>query len=110
MDHLPLIANTPPSPKEEWECRLIMKSYHGVAIFIKKELLLLIIGGIFVWEAISVILQVFFFRFTGKRVFLMAPFHHHLQLKGWSESKVTIRFWIIAFILAVIGLGTLKIR
>ena len=82
----------------------------AVAVFIKKELLLLIIGGIFVWEAISVILQVISFRLTGKRVFLMAPFHHHLQLKGLSESKVTARLWIVAFILALIGLSTLKIQ
>jgi phospho-N-acetylmuramoyl-pentapeptide-transferase len=81
-----------------------------VAIVIKSELTLLIIGGIFVWEASSVIIQVVLYRMTGKRVFLMAPFHHHLQLKGWSESKVTVRLWIVAFILALIGLSTLKLR
>ncbi|HNV86312.1 MAG TPA: phospho-N-acetylmuramoyl-pentapeptide-transferase [Candidatus Omnitrophota bacterium] len=82
----------------------------AIAIFIKKELVLLIVGGIFAWEALSVILQVISFKTTGKRIFLMSPFHHHLQLKGWPESKVTIRLWIIAFILALIGLGTLKLR
>ncbi|MFC1809182.1 phospho-N-acetylmuramoyl-pentapeptide-transferase [Candidatus Omnitrophota bacterium] len=81
-----------------------------VAILIKQELLLIIVGGIFVWEAISVILQIVSVRFTGKRMFLMSPFHHHLQLKGWPESKVTIRLWIISFILALIGLSTLKLR
>lgn len=82
----------------------------AVALFTKMELLLPIIGGVFVWEALSVILQVASFQWRGKRIFRMAPFHHHLQLGGWEESKVTIRFWIIAFILALIGLGTLKIR
>ncbi len=81
-----------------------------VAILIKNELVLLIVGGIFVWEALSVMLQVASFRLFGKRIFLMSPYHHHLQLKGWPESKVTIRLWIIAFILALIGLGTLKLR
>lgn len=82
----------------------------AVAILIKHELVLLIVGGVFVWEALSVILQVLSFRLTGRRIFLMSPFHHHLQLKGWPESKVTIRLWIVAFILALIGLSTLKLR
>lgn len=82
----------------------------AVAILIKNELILIIVGGIFVIEALSVILQVAFFKSTGKRLFLMAPFHHHLQLKGWAESKVTTRLWIISFILALIGLSTLKLR
>lgn len=82
----------------------------AVALFIKKELLLLIVGGIFVWEALSVIVQVISFKFFKKRIFLMSPFHHHLQLLGWPESKVTVRLWIIAFILSIVGLSTLKIR
>ncbi len=82
----------------------------AVALFIKKELVLLIVGGIFVWEALSVILQVLSFKIRGKRIFRMAPFHHHLQLKGWHESKVTVRLWIIGFILALIGLASLKLR
>jgi len=81
-----------------------------VAIFIKSELVLLLIGGIFVWEALSVMIQVFSFKIFKKRVFLMSPFHHHLQLMGWPESKVTIRLWIVAFILALVGLSTLKLR
>lgn len=81
-----------------------------VAILIKSELVLLIVGGIFVWEALSVILQVFSFRIFGKRIFRMSPYHHHLQLLGLSESKVTIRLWIVAFILALAGLSTLKLR
>ncbi len=81
-----------------------------VAILIKSELVLLVVGGIFVWEALSVIIQVFSFRVFGKRVFLMSPYHHHLQLKGLPESKVTIRLWIVAFILALVGLSTLKLR
>ena len=81
-----------------------------VAILIKKEAILLVVGGIFVWEALSVILQVFSFKNFGKRIFLMSPFHHHLQLKGWPESKVTIRLWIIAFILALVGMSMLKLQ
>ena len=81
-----------------------------VAVIIKKELLLFIVGGIFVFEALSVIIQVFSFKTRGKRVFLMSPAHHHFQLKGWHESKVIIRFWIIAIFLALFTLVTLKIR
>lgn len=82
----------------------------AIAVLVKKELVLAIVGGVFAWEAISVILQVTSFKLRKKRIFLMSPFHHHLQLKGWPESKVTIRLWIIALILAVIGLSTLKVR
>jgi phospho-N-acetylmuramoyl-pentapeptide-transferase len=81
-----------------------------IAVLIKKEMVLVIIGGVFVWEALSVMLQVASFKMFRKRIFLMSPFHHHLQLKGWPESKVTIRLWIVAMILAVIGLSTLKVR
>ena len=81
-----------------------------VSLFIKKELLLILAGGIFVVEALSVILQVGSFKLRGKRIFKVAPFHHHLQAKGWSESKVTIRLWIVAAILALLSLATLKIR
>jgi phospho-N-acetylmuramoyl-pentapeptide-transferase len=83
---------------------------------LKKEFLLLIIGGVFVWEAVSVILQVGYFRWTkkttgeGKRLFLMAPIHHHFELKGWPESRVVIRFWIIGILLALFSLTTFKIR
>ena len=82
----------------------------AIAILTKKELVLLIIGGVFVWEALSVILQVVSFRLFKRRIFLMSPFHHHLQLRGWPESKVTVRLWIISFILALVGLSTLKLR
>ena len=81
-----------------------------VAILIKKELLLILLGGIFVAEALSVIAQVVSFRLTGKRVFRMAPLHHHFQLEGWTESKVTVRFWIVGAILVLLSLGTLKLR
>jgi len=81
-----------------------------VAILIKKELLLLIVGGIFVAEALSVMLQVIWYKSTGKRLFRMAPIHHHFELKGWPESKVTVRFWIISIILALLSLSTLKLR
>lgn len=81
-----------------------------LAILTKKELVLLVVGGVFVWEALSVILQVASFKLFKRRIFLMSPFHHHLQLKGWPESKVTVRLWIVSFILALIGLSTLKLR
>jgi phospho-N-acetylmuramoyl-pentapeptide-transferase len=81
-----------------------------IAVLIKKELLLLIVGGVFVMEAVSVILQVGSFKLRGKRIFAMAPIHHHFEMRGWPESKVTIRFWIIAVICALIGLGSLKLQ
>jgi len=81
-----------------------------VAACIKKEMLLLVVGGIFVFEAISVILQVGSFKLRRRRIFLMAPFHHHLQMKGWHEPKIVIRFWIVAAILALFTLATLKLR
>jgi len=81
-----------------------------VALIIKKELLLVVVGGIFVVEAFSVILQVTSFRWRKKRIFLMAPLHHHFQLKGLSEPKVIVRFWIVAAICALLSLATLKIR
>ena len=81
-----------------------------VAIFIKKELLLFLVGGIFVIEALSVVLQIVWFKTTRKRLFLMAPIHHHFQLLGWKESKITIRFWIVAIILALFSLATLKLQ
>jgi phospho-N-acetylmuramoyl-pentapeptide-transferase len=82
-----------------------------IALLVKQELLLLIIGGVFVMESISVILQVTSYKYRGgKRIFLMAPIHHHFEKKGWSETQVTIRFWIISIICAIVGLATLKIR
>ncbi|MGB5841568.1 MAG: phospho-N-acetylmuramoyl-pentapeptide-transferase, partial [Brucella anthropi] len=81
-----------------------------VAVATKHEIVLAIIGGLFVVEALSVIIQVGSFKLTGKRVFLMAPIHHHFEKKGWTESQVVIRFWIVAIILAMIGLSTLKLR
>jgi len=81
-----------------------------VAIMIRQELVLLIMGGVFVMEAVSVIVQVISFKTTGKRVFRMAPIHHHFELKGWPEPRVIVRFWIITVILVLIGLSTLKIR
>ncbi len=82
----------------------------AIAILIKKELLLVIVGGVFVAEALSVILQVASYRLRAKRIFKMAPLHHHFELSGWDESKVVIRFWIIGAICALITLSTLKIR
>jgi phospho-N-acetylmuramoyl-pentapeptide-transferase len=81
-----------------------------VAILIKQELVLVIVGGVFVIEALSVIVQVISFRARGKRVFAMAPLHHHFEIKGWSETQVTIRFWILSIIFALLGVATLKIR
>ncbi len=82
----------------------------GVAIITKHELVLAIIGGLFVLETVSVIVQVVSFKLTGRRVFRMAPLHHHFEQKGWAESTIVIRFWIIATILALVGLSTLKLR
>lgn len=81
-----------------------------VAVIAKHELLLIIVGGIFVVETVSVIFQVASFRLHGKRVFLMAPLHHHYELKGWQEPKIIVRFWIIAIILGLLALSTLKLR
>ena len=85
-------------------------SLGAVSIISKHEIVLGIIGGLFVLETVSVIIQVISFKLTGKRVFMMAPLHHHFEKKGWAESTVVIRFWIISIILALIGLATLKLR
>ena len=82
----------------------------AVAVAVKHEIVLMIVGGLFVVETISVIVQVFWYKRTGRRVFLMAPLHHHFEKKGWSEPTIVIRFWIIAMVLALVGLATLKIR
>ncbi|WP_323785589.1 phospho-N-acetylmuramoyl-pentapeptide-transferase [Thalassovita sp.] len=82
----------------------------AIAVATKHEIVLAIVGGLFVVEALSVIIQVLYFKRTGKRVFLMAPIHHHYEKKGWAEPQIVIRFWIISLILAMIGLATLKIR
>jgi phospho-N-acetylmuramoyl-pentapeptide-transferase len=82
----------------------------SIAVATQHEIVLGIIGGLFVVEAMSVIIQVFFYKRTGKRVFKMAPIHHHFEQMGWSEPTVVIRFWIISFVLALAGLSTLKLR
>lgn len=82
----------------------------AIAVATKHEIVLAVVGGLFVVEALSVIIQVAYFKATGKRVFLMAPIHHHFEKRGWAESQIVIRFWIIALILALIGLATLKVR
>jgi len=81
-----------------------------MAIATKHELVLAIIGGLFVLETLSVIVQVVSFKLTGRRVFAMAPLHHHFEQRGWAEPTIVIRFWIIAVVLALIGLATLKLR
>ena len=81
-----------------------------IGVTTKHEIVLAITGGLFVLEAISVIVQVVSFKLTGKRIFMMAPIHHHFEKKGWAESTIVIRFWIISLILAMIGLATLKLR
>jgi len=81
-----------------------------VAVISKNELLLIIVGGIFVIETLSVIFQVASFKLNGKRIFLMAPIHHHYELKGWQEPKIIVRFWIISIILGLVALSTLKLR
>ncbi|MBU1558670.1 MAG: phospho-N-acetylmuramoyl-pentapeptide-transferase [Pseudomonadota bacterium] len=81
-----------------------------IAVIVRQELVLALMGGVFVLETVSVILQVVSFRLTGKRIFKMAPIHHHFELKGWPEPRVIVRFWIITFILVLCGLATLKLR
>ncbi len=82
----------------------------SIAVIVKHEIVLAVVGGLFVVEALSVIIQVFWFKRTGRRVFLMAPIHHHFEKKGWSEPQIVIRFWIISFVLTLVGLATLKVR
>ena len=81
-----------------------------VAVIVRQEIVLAIMGGVFVMEAVSVILQVGSFKMTGKRIFRMAPIHHHFELKGWAEPKVIVRFWIITIVLVLVGLATIKVR
>ena len=82
----------------------------AIAVAIKHEVVLAVIGGLFVMEAASVVVQVVSFKLTGKRVFRMAPIHHHFEQLGWSEPQIVMRFWIIAFVLAMVGLASLKLR
>ena len=82
----------------------------AVAVMSKQEIILVVIGGIFVAEALSVIIQVAWFKFTGKRVFKMAPLHHHFEELGWPEPQVIIRFWVVAIVLTLLSLSTLKLR
>ena len=81
-----------------------------IAVIVRQEIVLFVMGGVFVLETVSVMLQVASFKLTGKRIFRMAPIHHHYELKGWPETKVVVRFWIISFMLVLLGLATLKIR
>jgi phospho-N-acetylmuramoyl-pentapeptide-transferase len=81
-----------------------------VSVIVRQELVVLLMGGIFVLETASVILQVASFKLRGKRIFRMAPIHHHYELKGWAEPKVIVRFWIISLLLVLAGLATLKVR
>ncbi|MBV8145753.1 MAG: phospho-N-acetylmuramoyl-pentapeptide-transferase, partial [Gammaproteobacteria bacterium] len=81
-----------------------------LAVIVRQELVALVMGGVFVLETVSVILQVASFKLTGRRVFKMAPIHHHFELKGWAEPKVIVRFWIISLLLVLAGLATLKLR
>ena len=81
-----------------------------IAVIVRQEIVLFVMGGVFVLETVSVMLQVASFKLTGKRIFRMAPLHHHFELKGWAEPKVIVRFWIISFVLVLAGLATLKIR
>jgi phospho-N-acetylmuramoyl-pentapeptide-transferase len=81
-----------------------------LAVLVRQEIVLMIMGGVFVMETLSVMLQVISFKLTGRRIFRMAPIHHHFELKGWPEPRVIVRFWIITVILVLIGLATLKLR
>jgi phospho-N-acetylmuramoyl-pentapeptide-transferase len=87
-----------------------------IAVIVRQEIVLFIMGGVFVAETLSVIIQVSWFKYTkkkygqGRRVFLMAPLHHHFEQKGWKETKVVVRFWIVTMILVLVGISTLKLR
>jgi len=81
-----------------------------IAVIVRQEMILVVMGGIFVIETLSVMLQVASFKLTGKRIFRMAPIHHHFELKGWPEPRVIVRFWIISVVLVLVGLATLKVR
>ena len=81
-----------------------------VAVIVRQEIVLLVMGGLFVIETVSVVLQVISFKLLGRRIFRMAPLHHHFEMKGWPEPRVIVRFWIISLILVLIGLATLKVR
>ena len=81
-----------------------------VAVIVRQEIVLIIMGGIFVVETVSVILQVASYKLVGRRIFRMAPLHHHFELKGWPEPRVIVRFWIISLMLVLVGLATLKVR
>jgi phospho-N-acetylmuramoyl-pentapeptide-transferase len=82
----------------------------ALAVVVRQEVVLFVMGGVFVLETVSVILQVASFKLTGRRIFRMAPIHHHFELKGWAEPKVIVRFWIITVVLVLAGLATLKVR
>lgn len=82
----------------------------AVAVIVRQEIVLFVMGGVFVMEAVSVMLQVASFKLTGKRIFRMAPLHHHFELKGWKETQVVVRFWIVTMMLVLAGLATLKLR
>ena len=81
-----------------------------MAVIVRQEIVLFIMGGVFVMETVSVMLQVGSYKLTGRRIFRMAPIHHHFELKGWPEPKIIVRFWIITVIIVLVGLATLKIR
>ena len=82
----------------------------AIAVHIRQEILLGVVGGIFAVEALSVVIQVLWFKMTGNRVFLMAPIHHHFEKLGWAEQKIVVRFWIVSIILALVALSSLKLR
>jgi phospho-N-acetylmuramoyl-pentapeptide-transferase len=81
-----------------------------VAVLVRQEVVLVIMGGVFVIETLSVMIKVLSFKLTGRRIFRMAPIHHHFELSGWAEPQITVRFWIISLVLAMLGLATLKLR
>ena len=99
-----------PPARGRWGADEIRRALGAVAVVTKHEIVLAIVGGLFVLETVSVIVQVLSYKWTGRRVFRMAPLHHHFEQKGWAEPTIVFRFWIIAAILAMAGLATLKLR
>ena len=109
----PSCGSTPPRRRCSWATPAALRlggALGAIAVASHHEIVLLIVGGLFVMETASVVIQVFWFKRTGRRIFRMAPIHHHFEQLGWSESTVVIRFWIVSIVLALLGLATLKLR
>ena len=104
------MINAAPMPSSTDHPMIRTPKLGAIAVVIRQEILLGVVGGIFAVETLSVAIQVVWFKLTGKRVFLMAPIHHHFEKLGWAEQKIVVRFWIVSIILALVALSSLKLR